>query len=411
MPEPTTVAPDSATDEHGLRIADYTARGDEPIDWPYELEWIYETHQGSEYDARVAQMKRLAQLRMDVTVAGIQTIAKAPKVRIREPKRDVLYNRIEERVEELNLAQLLAEPDEPIDWIWGDGEQGYIERASVGCIHAFGGVGKSMVMQALTRSITSGDELLGLPCQRGRVLIIDAENPRREVKRRVKRLGLDPERTKYLRTRAPILETGFSDWLYEEITSHQADLLVLDSQRGLWGGDEKEAGEVRLFYTELRNVAEETNCAIVVIHHDNKGLTFSGSTDIDAAVDFRIHMTRDPKDKTIRYLDQAKMRGAEELAQIEVVIRFEGFRLFVEKGERGSNTSTITTKRKATAEEIAMWIRQQPKQQAGPSEIRHQFGIGSDSTLRARRMELEAYGIHYLDEGMASVYYAKARIK
>jgi hypothetical protein len=402
MNDATTDAPESATDEHGLRVEDYTARGDEPIDWAYELEWIYDTHAGSPYEARMAQMKRLAQLRMAGTVNDLEVIKK-PARPTREPKRDLLYTKIEERVEELNLAQLLAEPDEPIEWLWGSDEQGYIEVGSVGCLHAFGGSGKSMVMQALARSITNGEELLGMPCAKGRVLIIDAENPRREIKRRVKRLGLDPERTRYLSTRAPILETGFADWLYEEIQNHQADLLILDSQRGLWRGDEKEAGEVRLFYTELRTVADETGCAIVVIHHDNKGKDFSGSTDIDAAVDFRLHMTVDQKDEDVRFLDQAKMRGAKRLPKIEVVIRFEGFRLFVEKGDRNAPQSVTHTK-KASAEDIAMFIRRQMNQVARPSDIRANFGI-SEPTLRSRRDELTRLGIRYFESGNNSVYH------
>lgn len=398
----------------------YTVRSDESPDWADELDLMRDAliDQGVELLEVYRQMSvRLAELRLESLKeyrAGLNESAKHMRVPVgmngfhrndEKPVRDsTIFDAINKRIEELDLATLILEDDEPIEWIWGEGDQGYLEVGSVCCLHGFGGTGKSMVVQALGRSVNAGTSFLGQPCKKGRVLIVDAENPKREIKRRTKRLGLDPTKTRYLRAASPILSVGFAQWLENEIIDSDADLVILDSQRGLWSGDEKEAAEIRLFYTELRAVAEAAVCAILVIHHDNKGLTFSGSTDIDASVDVRLHMTRDAKDKTIRYLDQAKMRGAEELTPIEVVIRFEGARLYVEKGER-TPSGPARDQRKATAEEISMWVRQQANQQAKPTDIRNKFKI-SDTTLRGRREELETHGIAYQESGSLSVYYA-----
>lgn len=78
--------------------------------------------------------------------------------------------------------------------------------------------------------------------------------------------------------------------LIEKIRDHGAGLVLLDSQRALWGGKENEADAVRPFYNMLRRVAAATGACIFVIHHDNKSGGFSGSSDLHDSVDSRIHL-------------------------------------------------------------------------------------------------------------------------
>jgi KaiC/GvpD/RAD55 family RecA-like ATPase len=231
------------------------------------------------------------------------------------------------RTTRLDLALLLSQPDEPIEWVWTN----YIERGTVVCAHGAPGRYKSLIAGGLARCVTTGGVFLGQPVAQGRVLIIDAENPPQEIRRRLRPLGFTPENIEaltYERANGPIYNgETFEPWLAEVIRETGATLVVLDSQRGIAAVDEKEQLEMRLFYSVLRRVAEATGAAILVLHHDNRNLDYSGSGDIDACVDGRLHLHRpaDSDNKRRVFLTHAKLRqltedGPQPTLQVEVVI-------------------------------------------------------------------------------------------
>ena len=199
----------------------------------------------------------------------------------------------------LDLDQLLANPPPDPDFAWGNQQGGYIELGTLAVLHGDGGLGKSLIGQGLCRRYTLGKEWLGQQCSGGIALYLDGENSEAEIARRLFAFEFRPgeERLKYGRVSFPILfdpnaGEALMDQLIEETN---ATLIVLDSQRALWGGDEKEQSEVRPMYAMLARVAERLNIAILLIHHDNKSGLYSGSTDINAAVVSRIHLERASK--------------------------------------------------------------------------------------------------------------------
>lgn len=307
---------------------------------------------------------------------------------------DEPYAHITNYVEQLDIAQMLSEPLEPIEWLWGSDEAGYIERATVNCLHGFGGLGKSLITGTLALAITLGGRLLDQECAKGRVLIIDAENPRREIKRRTQRLRLDPDATRYLRASGPILSAGFEKWLELEILDHKADLVILDSQRGLYPGDEKEANEMRLFYSALRRIAEETDAAILVIHHDNKGRDFSGSTDIDASVDTRMHLHVDDKDEDIVYLKHAKCRQAKRLPEVKIEIIVDSTGVYItSKGERQKSPGGRPASKLPTVQTDILEILVRADGPMTRSQIAYSLNVEhNDSTLRRAWTALQNAG-------------------
>ena len=60
---------------------------------------------------------------------------------------------------------------------------------------------------------------------------------------------------------------------------------------------------------------------------------------------------------------------------------------------------------RASADEIAEWIRSRPAKRATPKELRDKFDI-TDRTLRNRRGALETRGIEYVEAGRFSTYKA-----
>lgn len=223
------------------------------------------------------------------------------------------------RLTRLDLAELLSVEPDPPAWVWN----GYLEEGTVGMIHSDGGLGKSLLTMGLAAAITSGGAyFMGRPTCAGNVLILDGENPAREIHRRLTAFGFTSaeERLGYIRVEEPVLGYPGSteELLGPLIEAHKARLIIFDSLRALWAGDENETTEVRPMFTALRRVAEELGCAFLVVHHDNKGGGYSGSTDLHNSLDSRLHLHRPapsgkereirPEDRR-RILTHAKMRG------------------------------------------------------------------------------------------------------
>ena len=49
---------------------------------------------------------------------------------------------------------------------------------------------------------------------------------------------------------------------------------------------------MRRLYRVLNRIAEQTRCALLVVHHDNRGGSYSGSSDINNSVVSRLHLER-----------------------------------------------------------------------------------------------------------------------
>lgn len=206
----------------------------------------------------------------------------------------------------LDLDALLAYPPPDPDFAWGNQTGGYVEIGTCAVLHGDGGLGKSLIGQGLCRRYTLGKEWLGqsTPEGGGIALYLDGENSEAEIARRLYSFQFRPGDNKlcYGRVHMPILldPAAGEALLLQLIAETGASLIVLDSQRALWGGDEREQMEIRPLYDMLARIAENIQVAILLIHHDNKSGLYSGSTDINAAVSSRLHLERKSKDKKDR---------------------------------------------------------------------------------------------------------------
>jgi 5S rRNA maturation endonuclease (ribonuclease M5) len=228
---------------------------------------------------------------------------------------DTLYNRALDRVD---INHMLDTEPEPREWVW----DAYLTRGTLNMIHGAAGLGKSMIGLALAAACTQPlpTELLGHFVQPCRVAIIDAENSEDEIHRRLRMAGItNRDQLDYYRTNLTILGDTDTRELFDEIAK-TSRLCILDSQRGLWSGDEREQAEAGRMLRDLARIAEDTGLCLLIIHHDTKGGEYSGSSDISAAITgSRLHLERankktdDDETRDERRFTHAKCRiGAEQ---------------------------------------------------------------------------------------------------
>jgi hypothetical protein len=226
------------------------------------------------------------------------------------------------KLQRLDVADLLSRSEPSIEWLW----DGYLEAGTVAQLHGNGGAGKSILALALARAMTGGHDFLGRRTWPERVLVIDGENPTNEVHRRLSRLAFAgvADRLSYWQADEAIFGdlAKAEELLCAHVEAHRAGLVVLDSQRALWYGEENEASAVRPFLAMLRRVANATAASVLDLHHDAKHGGFSGSSDFNAGVDSRLHLIR-AEDGSVE-LRHEKLRSDVEQPPLRYRLHLEG---------------------------------------------------------------------------------------
>jgi hypothetical protein len=225
-------------------------------------------------------------------------------------------------LQRLDIGEMLETEPPEIEWVWQD----YLARGTLNLLHGDAGLGKSLISLSIATNCTIGGTVLNRPTIKQPVAIIDAENSRDEIHRRIRK-GYDrvsnPNLLHYFRADESILghkakTAELFAWVQRETG---AVLVILDSQRALWDGDEKEQAEAGRMLRYLARVAEALGLCILIIHHDTKAGQYSGSSDISAALTgSRLHLVRaskrddaDVEEWSQRKLIHAKCRiGAEQ---------------------------------------------------------------------------------------------------
>ena len=222
-----------------------------------------------------------------------------------------------------DTVKMLTTQPPAVQWLI----DGVVERGTLTLVAGREKEGKSLLTQALAACVASGGgDMAGIKCNPGRVLLVDAENGERVLHRRVRGLGLAREHAQNV----TIVEARGADLrrhlahLDDLLTSYRPDLLVLDSFRSLWTGDENAPGEASAVLDPLRNLVRGHDVAALLIHHAGKSGTYRGSTAIGASVENVLELTRDPEDhdRKRRRLRNPSCRYAAERA--DIWLRIEG---------------------------------------------------------------------------------------
>ena len=199
-----------------------------------------------------------------------------------------------ERYEILTAANF-SEPQPPIDWI----VDGLISAGSVNVFFGEAGCGKTWALLDLAVCMANGAPWLGMATKQGAVLIIDEESGRRRLSRRMNAIlqGHDagPD-TPVMAVSLAAFDMGNPNDIgefYNLIINTGARLVIIDALADIMPGrDENAVKDTAPIFLSLRKIAEETQAAIIVIHHANKTGGYRGSSAIKGAIDLLLSVEK-----------------------------------------------------------------------------------------------------------------------
>jgi RecA-family ATPase len=221
------------------------------------------------------------------------------------------------------------------DWI----VVGQIERNQVVVLSADTGAAKSILSQHLAVQTVAGLDWLGCETRAERVLYLDEENPERTVKRRLKALGIEQAelgaRLRYFNRKGlSIGDGGMTDaWLPSECESFRPDLIIIDTLMAATAIDEtNDNGKAVKMMKHLRQLAEQFDCAVLVLHHERKQSKDHPNSSGQAAMGARQWIGQADAQMTLTVASPMDVRewdsplGDEQLARMsaDVLVEHEG---------------------------------------------------------------------------------------
>ena len=177
---------------------------------------------------------------------------------------------------------------QPRRWVYGNN---YL-RSFVSVMASAGGVGKTSLLIVEALAIVTGRPLLGEPVQeRSNVWLVNLEDPLEEIDRRItaamQYYGIKPEEIEGrlfvnagrdftmkfgAQTRYGVVpNTALVKSLIEEIPKANLGVVFIDPWICAHSVNESDNGSINAVIAEIRKVADETNCAVVLVHHIRKG--------------------------------------------------------------------------------------------------------------------------------------------
>jgi RecA-family ATPase len=177
---------------------------------------------------------------------------------------------------------------EPRRWIYAH----HYLRSFVSVLASAGGIGKTSLQIVEALAIVTGRPLLGEEVkERTNVWIVNLEDPLSEIQRRVlaamRHYGIKPAEVEGrlfvnagrdfslkfgIQTREGVLpNTKLVEYLCKKIPEKQIGCVFIDPFVGAHNINENDNMAVNAIVAEIRRVADETKCAIGLVHHIRKG--------------------------------------------------------------------------------------------------------------------------------------------
>jgi hypothetical protein len=223
---------------------------------------------------------------------------------------------------------------EPRRWIYGN----HYLRSFVSVLASAGGVGKTSLQIVEALAIVTGKPLLGEPVkEQTNVWLVNLEDPLSEIERRVlaamKHYGIHPDEVRGklfvnagrdfslkfgIQTREGVLpNTKLVEYLCHKIPEKQIGCVFIDPFVGAHSINENDNMAVNAIVGEIRRVADETHCAIGLVHHIRKGNGEDASIDsvrgagslISAARSARVVNRMQPDEAARIGIDEAEARS------------------------------------------------------------------------------------------------------
>jgi len=286
----------------------------------------------------------------------------------------------------VTASDLLAEGPEPIVWVW----DGFLPEGGLVAFTAFMKVGKSTLIYPLAVAVSQGREFLGYPTKQCGVLILAVEEDPRDIKNRLLSLGLRGEDPLYVHRGFLTYGQATLNKMGAFIEANEIGLVLLDTLSSYWQiRDENNNAEVISRVRPILNLARETRCAVLLVHHESKrggdfGRSIRGGSALLGIVDLALMYDRLPggnqKQRILRALGRY---AAQTPAELVVELIGDEFRNIGPPDTLGPL---------AVREKVLNAIRH------GPKDVQA-IAIETHCTQKAIRTALESLGECVLKEG------------
>lgn len=196
-------------------------------------------------------------------------------------------------------AQFNAAVDPPLSFL----VDGLLARGQLAVLGGRAKSGKSWLVAQLAQALDTGQPFLGRAVTPGRVLYLPLEDKRARLKRRATLLGWTPAsamfRYKMPRLNGPNGESGPGLQLIDQV-ARDYDVMLIDTLIATLDGNisENDNTQMAAIINGLSDITRATNCAILLVHHTNKGMSddvfnlLRGASAIRGAYDVGLMMDR-----------------------------------------------------------------------------------------------------------------------
>lgn len=255
--------------------------------------------------------------------------------------------------------------------------------ATTALLYAEAGTGKTLLVNSIIKAVAGGEDWNGYPTKHGKVLYIQTDEPEVNTAHNLKEAGFESVPNENLTI---YFKWQFSQMakLRETIEQEQPKLVVIDSLTSCNRSstiEEKNVEYARSLY-ELRDIAMETGCAIIVLHHENKNGEVRGTTAIKANVSEVWHLKScDKLSSTHRLLKIEKSRaGCNGTRQLQL----DTYDLsWYDQGEYEPNGNDGQTSSMSTGARLLAFFQERPGVIFEPTELVHEFGKSRDAIRKA----------------------------
>ena len=209
-------------------------------------------------------------------------------------------------------ASYALSPQQPIEWVI---EQ-LIAEGSLSVFYGEPGSKKTYALISLAVCVALGKNWLGHESNPRKVLIVDEESGERRLTLRIGaalrgELGGEETPLEFVSLAGFKLDNKKDvKELYELVENRDVGLLIVDALADVMQGDENSKQDTQPVFSVLRKIAEETNTAIIVIHHSNKSGGYRGSSAIKGALDLMVKIESENDSNWLNFKSE-KTRDAE----------------------------------------------------------------------------------------------------
>jgi energy-coupling factor transporter ATP-binding protein EcfA2 len=179
---------------------------------------------------------------------------------------------------ELDVFLEDADDDREYDWVIPDA----LERGDRLILTGQEGGGKSTLLRQVAIQVASGiHPFTGSSMARGRVLYVDLENPRRQMRRKLSAIRIaakdryQPTPGLHMHSRPQgldLLNAADERLLTDLVAAVKPDILIIGPIYKLVGGDPKEEGPAKAAATVLDRLRADVGCAILMEAHSPLGV-------------------------------------------------------------------------------------------------------------------------------------------